>query len=167
MTQMTLDQLAGHFASKYGDPEKYDDLFQEAWVAILECRDKGMSDKDMYWHVRSHVSLYRTYRDRTVPLPARSGTKALAEQQEVNTDIQDHIATTNDHAQQYELYSEIQHLRKALKSLPEFDQKILAEHYENGLTWREIADKYGQSHVTWQKWHTNRLNQLKGYQEGK
>ena len=42
---MTNEEMAHYFAARYGNPEKYEDLYQEAWVAILEAEDKGLDRK--------------------------------------------------------------------------------------------------------------------------
>lgn len=160
MTQMTHNQLAGHFAAKYNDPEKYDDLFQEAWVAILECKEKNLSDKDMYWHVKSHVSLYYTYRDRTVPLPPRSGNKEMADHQETENDIQDYVARTEDATEALEVASEVKHLKRNISKLPPDEQSVLHDIYWLGKGYRDLARDRGHNKDWWQKYHTALISKL-------
>lgn len=162
---MNVEQIATHMAARYGNPEKFDDLHQEAWLAIMEAAEKGMSEKEMYWHVRNHVSRYYNYKDRVVPLPARGGQTELLEKHEIENDIQDHVATTGDHAADFEWKSEIEHLRRNVAKLSQFDERVLKDIYWDGMTYRELEKKYGKSHTWWQKYHTNLISLLKGLQE--
>ena len=54
--------------------------------------------------------MYKTYRDRMVPLPPRSGNIELAENQEIEHDIQDYMAKTDDHAEKYEFKDYVMYL---------------------------------------------------------
>ena len=161
---MNKEQIATHMAARYGDPDKYDDLYQEAWLAILEA-PKSMNSKELYWHVRNHVSRYYNYRDRTVTLPSRNGQSELLEKHEIENNIQDYLVTTNDHALDFELIDEIKHLRKNIKKLSEQDQFLVDQIYHKGKTYRQLQDEYGYSKSMWQKRHSEVLFKLKSGQE--
>ena len=59
---MTLEGIATHMAARYGSPEKFDDLYQEAWLAICEAQKEGLNDKGIYWHVRNTYHVTTTTR---------------------------------------------------------------------------------------------------------
>lgn len=158
---MTNEQLAGHLAARYGDPEKYDDLYQEAWVAILEGQERGLDEKAMYWYARTHVSHYKTYKDRMVPLPPRSGNIELAENQEIEHDIQDHLAKTEDHAERYEFKDYLMYLIKKVPELSFKDRQILDQVYFKGKTFSQIANETGTSYQLWQQRHNAAINNLR------
>jgi DNA-directed RNA polymerase specialized sigma subunit len=162
---MNVEQIATHMAARYGDPEKYNDLYQEAWVAILEASSMGLSEKDMYWHVRNHVSRYYNYKDRTVSLPARGGQSHLLEKHEIENNIQDHVATSGDHAADFEWKSEVEHLKKNVAKLPREEQWLIDQIYYKGKSYRQLQDEYGYSKSLWQKRHISVLNKLKSGQE--
>jgi len=162
---MKPEQIATHLAARYGDPEKYDDLYQEAWLHILECQEKNLSDKATYWYVKERVNNYANYRDRVVTLPERSGSRKLLEEMEIENDIQDYMAVTSDHTEAYELKDEIKHLKKVMEKLDKEEREVLYDIYWGGMTTRELAEKRGYSHQMWHKYHTNLLNKLKSLQE--
>lgn len=162
---MNVEQIATHMAARYGNPSKFDDLYQEAWLAIMEASEMGLGEKDMYWHVRNHISRYYNYKDRVVPLPARGGQSDLIEKHEISNDIPDHIATTGDHAADFEWKSEIEHMKKNVANLSQHDKEVLHDLYWSGLTYREMSAKRGYSHTWWQKYHTDLICYLKGLQE--
>jgi len=162
---MNVEQIATHMAARYGNPDKFDDLYQEAWLAIMEAAEKGLNEKDMYWHVRNHVSRYYNYKDRVVPLPARGGQTELMEKHEVENDIQDHIATTGDHAADFEWKDEIRHLMRNVAYLSQHDRDVLKDIYWKGLTYRQMSATRGYSHTWWQKYHTDLINYLKSLQD--
>ena len=158
---MTNEQLAGHLAARYGDPEKYDDLYQEAWVAILEGQEKGLDEKAMYWYVKLHVHMYKTYRDRMVPLPPRSGNIELAESQEVEHDIQDYMAKTDDHAEKYEFKDYVMYLVGKLPELSFKDRQVLEQVYFKGKSLSQIGEETGTSYQLWQQRHNAAINNLR------
>lgn len=161
-----LNDYAHHIARNY-NTEDYEDLFQQAWVYLLEAQASGLDGLDCFWEARFRCNLWANYQNRIVPLPMRSGSKELAEAQEVSNDIQEGAFITGDHAEAYENYSEVLHMRKNLRKLNNFDRSIIYEIYANGLTSRQMSEKYGSSYVTWQKYHKKLLNTLRGYQEEK
>jgi RNA polymerase sigma factor (sigma-70 family) len=162
---MNVEQIATHMAARYGEPEKYNDLYQEAWVAILEASRMGLSEKDMYWHVRNHVSRYYNYKDRTVSLPARGGQSHLLEKHEIENNIQDHVASSGDHAVDFEWKSEVEHLKNNVAKLPPEERWLIDQIYYKGKSYRQLQDEYGYSKSLWQKRHISVLNKLKSGQE--
>ena len=159
-------EYAHNIARNY-NKEDYDDVYQQAWLYLLEAQENGIKEQDCFWDARFRTNLWSNFQNRLVPLPARTGSKTLAEVQETDHEVYDHTITTGDHADLYELYREVLHLRNNLRSLSENDLEVLQDHYVLGMSWRDIAKKHGKSHVMWQKWHTEILNTLRGYQEEK
>lgn len=159
-------EYAHNIARNY-NKEDYDDVYQQAWLYLLEAQENGLGEQDCFWDARFRTNLWSNFQNRLVPLPARTGSRTLAEVQETEHEVYDHIITTGDHADLYELYREVLHLRNNLRNLSENDLEVLQDHYVLGMSWRDIAKKHGKSHVMWQKWHTDILNTLKGYQEDK
>jgi len=159
-------EYAHNIARNY-NKQDYDDVYQQAWVYLLESQEEGIKGKGCFWEARFRCNLWANYQNRLVPLPLRTGSKILAEIQEIDYDLYDHTIITGDHAEAYELYREVLHLCNNLEKLPDKDLLVLRDHYVLGMSWRDIAEKYGKSHVMWQKWHTDILNTLRGYQEEK
>lgn len=163
---MTNEEMAHYFAARYGNHDKYEDLYQEAWVAILEAEDKGLDRKGVYWHVKPHVSRYYNYRDRVVPLPPRGGSKSLLESHEIEYDIKDYMSISPDHAEAYELKREVDFLLENLsKKIAPQDREVLEEIHYKGKSYRDLAKERGYSHAWWQKYHTHLLNKLKSLQD--
>ena len=159
-------EYAHNIARNYNKHD-YDDIYEQAWLYLLEAQDNGLEGQECFWDARFRTNLWANYGNRLVPLPLRTGSKELAESQEVEQELHDDTITTGDHAESYELYREVLHLRNNLRKLPDNDLEVLQDHYVLGMSWRDIAKKHGKSHVMWQKWHTEILNTLKGYQEAK
>ena len=163
---MTNEEMAHYFAARYGNHDKYEDLYQEAWVAILEAEDKGLDRKGVYWHVKPHVSRYYNYRDRVVPLPPRGGSKSLLEGHEIEYDIKDYMSISPDHAEAYELKREVDFMQENINKLPLQDVQVLHDIYNRGKSYRDLAKDRGYNKDWWQKYHTQLLNKLKHRQEG-
>lgn len=157
-------EYAHNIARNYNKGD-YEDVYQQAWLYLLEAEENGLKDQDCFWDARFRTNLWANYQNRLVPLPLRTGSKELAETQEVDHEVHDNTITTGDHAEAYELYREVLHLRNNIRKLSLDDISVLQDHYVFGMSWRDIAAKYGKSHVMWQKWHNEILNTLKGYQE--
>lgn len=158
---MTHDQLAKSLAASHTDHTRYDDLYQEAWVGILEAKEKGLDEKALYWYVKTHVYLYKTYKDRLVTLPPRSGNIGLAESQEIEYDIQDYIAKTEDHAEKYEMSDYIKYMMNKLQDLSIKDRIVLDHVYFQDKSFVQLGEETGTSYQLWQQRHNTAINNLR------
>ena len=156
---MTDEQLAGSIASRYKQPERYDDLYQEAWVAILEANDKGLDNKAKYWHVRTHVNNYFNYADRTVPLPQRSGSKKLLDVAEI-TQFDDMSMSTEGPEVDYERQDTNDYVRKCVAKLPQSARRVIIKVDYEGKTYKQLAQETGLSYQLWQQRHTEAIKLL-------
>lgn len=164
---MTYDeghQYAHNIARNY-NPSEYDDVYQQAWLYILEAYECGAEGQECYWDARMRTNLWVNYRNRLVPLPARTGSKDLAEEQEVESEVYEHINPYRDHAEAYELKNEVNHLKKNILKLTTKDKKLLYDVYYRGMSFRDLADEYGNTMMMWQKRHASILSKLKSLQE--
>ena len=136
-------EYAHNIARNY-NTEDYDDVYQQAWVYLLEAESGGVKGLDCFFEARFRSNLWANFQNRLVALPPRTGSKELADTQEMEFEIHDHTITTNDHAEAYETYSEIQYLRKNMEKLNSRELGLLKEVYADGLSFRDLASKYGQ-----------------------
>ena len=157
-------EYAHNIARNY-NTEDYEDIYQQAWVYLLEAKESGLKGVECFWDARFRSNLWSNYKNRLVTLPMRTGSKELADTQEMDFEIHDHTITTNDHAEAYETYSEIQYLRKNMEKLNSRELGLLKEVYADGLSFRDLASKYGQSNEMWRKYHNKIISKLKSCQE--
>lgn len=159
-----FNDYAHNIARNY-NKEDYEDVFQQAWMYLLEAQEDGREGIDCFWEARFRCNLWANYQNRLVPLPPRTGSKELAEEQDVTNDIQDSTFTTGDHAELYENYSEAQHLRRNMKELHSRDRGLLHKIYVEGMSFRDLAREYGHNKDWWQKYHSQVIYELKRRQE--
>jgi DNA-directed RNA polymerase specialized sigma24 family protein len=159
-------EYAHNIARNY-NTEDYDDVYQQAWVYLMEARESGVKGIDCFFEARFRSNLWANFQNRLVVLPPRTGSKELAEVQETDHEVYDHTVTTSDHAEAYELLSEVKHLRRNISKLTEMDQKLLHDMYVLGKSTRDLSEETGLSHQVWHKHHTSVINVLKSLQERK
>lgn len=161
-----LNTYAHNIARQY-NKEVYGDAYQQAWLFILEAQEAGKEGNDLFWEARYRTNLWANYTNRLVALPARTGSKDLAESQEVDNEIQDYTFSIKDHTEAYELSNEVDYLKLNVTYLPQGDQDLLKDVYHKGMSFRDMAKKYGGTHAKWQKRHTEILSKLKSLQGNK
>ena len=166
MDNKQFHEYAHNIARNY-NKEDYEDVYQQAWVYLLEASEGGLSGNDCFWDARFRTNLWANYSNRLVTLPMRTGSKELAETQEADHEVYDHTSTTGDHAEAYELLSEVKHLRRNIKRLTKMDQKLLHDMYVLGKSTRDLAEESGLSHTVWHKQHSSVINLLKSLQDRK
>lgn len=159
-------EYAHNIARNY-NPEDYDDVYQQAWVYLLEAENGGVKGLDCFFEARFRSNLWANFQNRLVALPPRTGSKDLAEAQETDHEVYDHTITTSDHAEAYELLSEVQHLKKNMSKLNPREQGMLHHVYFMGKSFRNLAEEFGHNKDWWQKYHSQVISKLKLRQERK
>ena len=84
-------EYAHNIARNY-NTEDYDDIYQQAWVYLMEARESGLNGLDCFFEARFRSNLWANFQNRLVTLPPRTGSKELAEVQEVDYEVYDHIS---------------------------------------------------------------------------
>lgn len=159
-------EYAHNIARNY-NPEDYDDVYQQAWVYLLEARESGVKGLDCFFEARFRSNLWANFQNRLVTLPLRTGSKELAEVQETDHEVYDHTITTSDHAEAYELLSEVRHLKKSMSKLNSRERGMLNNIYFKGMSFRDLAAEFGHNKDWWQKYHSQVISKLKLRQERK
>lgn len=159
-------EYAHNIARNY-NPDDYEDVYQQAWLYILEAQESGAEGQECYWDARMRTNLWVNYRNRLVTLPARTGSRDLAEEQEVESEVYEHINPYKDHAEAYELRDEIRFLKENMEYLNKKEKKLLQDVYGSGMSFRDMEEKYGQTYEMWRKRHNKILRKLKSCQEPK
>lgn len=165
MAREDFHNYAHNIARNY-NKEDYDDIYQQAWVYLLEAEENGLKGVDCFFEARFRSNLWANFQNRLVALPSRTGSKELTEATETE-EVHDYTVTTSDHAEIYELLSEVKHLRQNITKLTEMDQKLLHDMYVLGKSTRDLAVETGLSHQVWHKHHTSVINVLKSLQDKK
>lgn len=157
-------EYAHNIARNY-NTEDYEDVYQQAWVYLLEAKDSGVRGMDCFFEARFRSNLWANFQNRLVTLPLRTGSKELAEVQETDHEVYDHTITTSDHAEAYELLSEVRHLKKNMSKLNPREQGVLNNIYFKGMSFRDLASEFGHNKDWWQKYHSQIISKLKLRQE--
>lgn len=149
-----------HSIARNYQPQEYDDVYQQAWIYLLEAEENGVEGVDCFWDARMRTNLWVNYRNRLVSLPARTGSREIADAQEIEQEVQDHINPYRDHAEAYELRDEINLLKKNMLKLDDEEKKLLYDLYYREKSYRDLAKETGLSKSVLHKYHSQILDKL-------
>jgi RNA polymerase sigma-70 factor (ECF subfamily) len=125
------------FASRDAAPKSdVDDLAQEVFHRLLRYGDDVAVDNPQGYLFRIAANVANEWRDRSRPRPAND--RGWLDQLQVDPNVQSDSASFQARVGR--------HMQSAVNTLPRRQRDVLLLHVNEGLTYKQIADRLGITH---------------------